>query len=163
MKKLQLLALAMLFAVAGTEFAEAKGACGKGKEWRKGKCRRKRKSRKAAPTQSIAAPSSSVIAAPTDTPKGCAFAKMNAISIAKNSTAIAKINKKLNNRTPRTGGSEPYTQYGPDSGIVGPITTMPVDPRIRPEPRPMNPNITTGGLTPMETRPEMPSFDTSNG
>ena len=43
MKKLQLLALAILFAFASSEFTEAKGICGKGKEWRKGRCRKSRK------------------------------------------------------------------------------------------------------------------------
>lgn len=55
----------MLFAIAGTEFAEAKGICRKGKVWRKGKCRKKRRksTRDLTPTATVVD-----ISVPTPTP-----------------------------------------------------------------------------------------------
>ena len=67
MKKLQLLTIALLFAMIGTDFVEAKGICGKGKIWRRGKCRRKRR-KSTRDITPITTPTSTVVAIPTPTP-----------------------------------------------------------------------------------------------
>jgi hypothetical protein len=69
MKKLQILALARLFACAGTNFVQAKVACIKGFEWRHGKCRKKVKA-KASSSDSTTSDSSNTAPTPpiTSTP-----------------------------------------------------------------------------------------------
>jgi|GEM_PF-2781575 len=106
MKKLQLLLVAMLFAIAGTEFTETRGSQNRSTSRSKNKKDRKKDSIKK-------------------------LRKM----VEKNSAAIARL---TNN------------QYGPHSGVVAPSMG-------RPDPRPAG-RPTTGGLTPPESRPLMPSM-----
>lgn len=161
MKNLQLLALALLFAIAGTEFTEARGVCRKGREWRKGKCRRKKR-RRATPVATTQTPNAAPVAVallqnkdttPQDLETTQDTAPQTNNLIHKKLEKITLQNKaqiEENSQSIRTLSNRVSAL---DRGVVGPVRPLPVDeaiiypggsPNLRTVERPL-PN--TGELT----------------